>query len=247
MAKFVLKNVRLFCDGADLTTVNNQIQLQAEAESKDTTAFAYSGDVWHEEISGIKSASLSASGQWEAGDPSLIDNMAWSTQGSQVAVSACPATAGVGELAWLTKLNRTQYSLLGQVGEVAPWSLTGQGSWPLVRGKVLVAPTAATGVAFGGTAVRIPGGVPSGKHLYAAIHVFSVSGSSTPTISALVQSDDNEDLTSATHRITFSPITSVGSQIARAAGPITDDYFQVYADLTGVSQSFLIAVTAGVA
>lgn len=244
MAKFILKNVRLFAAGADLTTVNNQVQLQAEAESKPTTAFVPTGDVWHEEISGIKSTSLTGAGQWEAGDASLVDDMAWSTQGTVVPISVCPATAADGSLAWLSQFNRTQYQLLGQVGEVAPWSLTAQGAWPLVRGAVLHGPTARTSSGTG-TSVQL-GAVPSGQRLYVALHVFSVSGT-TPSLTVAIQSDNATGFPSAATVTTLTAATAIGSQITRVAGPITDDWFRVSYTISGTSPSFLFAVTAGIA
>ncbi len=244
MAKFVLKNVRLFAAGADLTTVNNQVQLQAEAESKDTTAFVPTGEVWHEEVSGIKSASLTGQGQWEAGDASKVDDMAWSTQGSVVPSSVCPAGAADGALAWLSQFNRTQYQLFGQLGDVAPWSLTAQGTWPLVRGQVLHGPTARTATGTG-TAVQL-GAVPTGQRLYVALHVFSVSGT-TPNLTVAIQSDNSSGFASPATVTTLTAATAISSQITRVAGPITDDWFRASWTITGTSPSFLFAVTAGLA
>ena len=244
MATFVLKNVRLFAAGADLTTVNNQVQLQAEAESKDTTAFVPTGDVWHEEISGIMSASITGQGQWEAGDASKVDDMAWSTQGTVVPISVCPAGAADGALAWLSQFNRTQYQLLGQLGDVAPWSLTAQGAWPLVRGQVLHGPTARTATGTG-TSVQL-GAVSSTQRLYVALHVFSVSGT-TPSLTVAIQSDNATGFPSASTVTTLTAATAIGSQITRVAGPITDDWFRVSYTISGTDPSFLFAVTAGIA
>ncbi len=243
MAKFVLKNVRLFAGGADLTTVNSKVQFTAEAESKDTTAFAATGDVWHQVLSGIKSASISGQGQWEAGDASLVDDMAWSTQGAVVPISVCPATAADGSLAWLSQFNRTQYQLLGQVGEVAPWSLTGQGAWPLVRGAVLHGPTARTSSGTG-TSVQL-GAVSSSQRLYVALHVFSVSGT-TPSLTVAIQSDNATGFPSAATVTTLTAATAIGSQITRVSGPITDDWFRISYTISGTTPSFLFCVTAGV-
>jgi len=247
MSKFVLSNVRLFAGGADLTTVNNQVQLQAEAESKDTTAFAASGGVWHEELSGIKSTTLTASGQWEAGDASKVDDDAFGNFGSVGAISVCPAGAADGALAWLTQYNRKQYQLFGQVGDVAPWSWQSMGSWPLVRGAALTGPTTSGATAgTAGTATQL-GAVSSSQHVYIALHVFSVSGTSTPTLTVTVQSDNASNFPSAATVTTLTGATAIGSQIVRVAGPITDDWFRISYAVTGTSPSFLFAVTAGIA
>jgi hypothetical protein len=244
MAKFVLKNVRLFAGGADLTTVNNQIALNAEAESKDTTAFVPTGDVWHEEVSGIKSVQLNASGQWEASDASKVDDEAFGSFGTINAVSAMPATAADGALAWLTAYNRRQYQLLGAVGDVAPWSWQAAGAWPLVRGQVLANPTARTATGTG-TSVQL-GAVSSALRLYVGLHVFSVSGT-TPSLTVAIQGDNATGFPSPVTVGTFSAATAIGSQIMRVAGPITDDWFRVSYTISGTTPSFLFAVTAGIA
>jgi hypothetical protein len=246
MAKFVLKNVRLFAGGADLTTVNNQIALAVEAESKETTAFVPSGDVWHEEISGIASSSISGSGQWEAADASKIDDAAWGSFGSAtVPISACPATAADAALAYLSRFNETSYQLFGAVGDVAPWSLAGKGTWPIVRGSVLSSPTARTASGFG-PAIQL-GAVGAGQRLYANLHVFGVSGTSTPTVTALLESSVDNTFATPTTRLTFAAATAIGGQSVRVAGPITDTWWQPKWTITGTNPSFLFAITAGIA
>jgi len=244
MGKFVLQNVRLFAGGADLTTYNNQIALNAEGESKDTTAFVPTGNVWHEEITGIRSVSLAASGQWDAGDLSKPDDDAFGNLGAVGAVSVCPATAADGSLAYLTQYNRRQYQALGAVGDVAPWSWQSVGAWPLARGQVLATPTARTTTGTG-TALQL-GAVATGLRLYVAVHVFSVSGT-TPSLTLAIQSDNAVGFPSPTTVTTFSAMTAIGSQITRVAGPITDDWFRVSYTITGTGPSILFAVTAGIA
>jgi hypothetical protein len=248
MAKFVLNNVRLFAGGADLTTVNNKLEIMAEVEEKDATSFAATGGVWHESLGGIRSTSTSASGQWEALDSTKVDNVIWSQLGSISAMTACPAGATFGSLAWFTAALRTNYTLGGSVGDVAPWSASTQGSWPLVRGFVAVSPASVVSTTpFFGPPIQIVGGVPAGKSLYAALHVLSVSGTGGPTLTATVNSDDSAGFPSATTRITFPSQAAVGSQIMRVAGPITDDYFAFSYVLTGTTPSFLTIAVFGIA
>jgi hypothetical protein len=247
VAKLVWKSVRLFCAGADLTTVNNQVEVKAEVEAQDATAFTTDGNLWTELLPGLRSAEVSGEGQWEAGDLGKVDNVSFGDLGSATPWTIAADGASLASPAYLTSTLRTSYELGGAVGDVAPWKAGGKGTSPLVRGQVLAPPTTASGVSFESGVIQIPGGVAAGQRLYAALHVFSVAGTSTPTIDALVQSDDNSGMTSPVHRITFASATGIGGQWASLAGPLTDDYFQVYADLTGTSPSFLIAVSVGVA
>ncbi len=243
MAKFVLTAGYVALNSTDLSSYCSSIQLQIEAESKETTTVGSNG--WHEELSGIKSVSLSASGQWEAADASKVDDEAFGNFGTVNGVSACPATAADGELAWLTAFNRRQYQLFGAVGDVAPWSWQANGAWPLVRGQVLHAPTARTSTGTG-TAVQL-GAVSATQRLYVALHVFSVSGTSSPTLTVAIQSDNAGGFGSPTTVTTLTAATAISNQITRVSGPITDDYFRVSYTITGTNPSFLFAVTAGIA
>jgi hypothetical protein len=247
VSKFVLANVRLFTGGADLTTVNNKLELGAEVEEKESTAFVPSGSVWKEVLGGIRSTSASAAGQWEAGDTGKVDDVSFADLGSITPWTACPATAAVGSLAWLTGFLRTNYVLGGAVGDVAPWSANGSGNWPLVRGLIGHDPGTAETANGNGTAQQITGGVPSGQSLYAALHVLSVAGTSTPTVTVKIQSDNAVGFPSSTDVLTFTAATARGGQLLRAAGPITDDWFRVSWTITGTTPSFLFVVSLGVA
>lgn len=247
MGRFVLANTRLFMAGADLTTVNNKVELAAEAEEKDCTAFTASGEVWKEVLGGLRSTSMNASGQWEADDTALgkIDDTAWTTLGSVTPVSACPATAAVSSLDWFTGFLRTNYQLGGAVGDVAPWSANGSGNWPLVRGVVAHDPGTARTATGNGTSIQL-GAVPSNKQLYAALHVLSVSGT-TPSLTVTIQTDNATGFPSSATALTFSAANAKGGQILRTAGPITDDWVRASWTISGSSPSFLFLVSVGIA
>lgn len=244
MSKFVLLNTRFFAGGVDLTGVTNKISLEAEREEKPTTNFASGG--WTELIGGLGSFKLSGEGQWEAGDSTKVDDGTWTDLGGLGPVTVYPTTANVGDLAWLSKALRGSYSLGGTVGDVAPWSANLSGSWPLVRGIGLHAPGTARTATGTGTAFQHVA-VTSTQYLYATLHVLSVSGTGTPTLTVKVQSDDSSGFSSATDRITFTAATAVGGQTSRALGAITDDWYRVSYTITGTGPSFLFAVGIGVA
>lgn len=245
MAKFVLTNVRLFTGTADLTTVNNKVEIKAEAEDKETTAFAATGDVWTEVLGGIKSVELNAEGQWEALDNTKVDDVSFGDLGAVTPWTICPATAAVSSLAWLTGTLRTSYQLGGSVGDVAPWTADGKGSYPLVRGVIAHPPgTARTGNGSG-TSIQLAA-VPAGQSLYAALHVQSVSGT-TPSLTASIESDDDTGFASATTIGTFTAATGLTSQLLQIPGPITDDWFRAAWTITGTTPSFLFTISMGVA
>lgn len=247
MSKFTLQNCRLFVAGADLTTVNNKVELAPEVEEKDSTAFVPTGDAWAEKLGGLRSVKLTGSGQWEADDTVLgkVDDTSWAGIGAVVPASVCPATASVSSLAWLSGYLETQYMLGGAVGDVAPWTLNASGSWPLVRGTVAHDPGTARTATGSGTAIQI-GAVPTGKSLYAALHVLSVAGT-TPSLTVTVQSDNAVGFPSPVTSLTFNAATAKGGQILRTAGPLTDDWARVSWTISGTAPSFLFLVTLGIA
>lgn len=244
MPKTILTNVRCFAVAADLTTVSNKVELSAEVEAKDTTNYGSAG--WKETIGGLGSAEISAAGQWEAGDPSKVDDASWSQLGGvgPWSISANNAAA-VGDLAYFTSALRSDYKLGDAVGEVAPWTGTAKSAWPLVRGQFAHPPGTARTASGTGTSLNL-GAVAAGKRLYAALHVLSVAGT-TPSITARVESDDDTGFASATTRLTFSAATAADGQILRTDGTaITDTWWRIAWTISGTTPSFLFAATLGI-
>lgn len=245
MAKFTWANVRLFTGSADLTTVNNKVDVKAEAERQDATAFTPSGVVWKETLTGLRMTEISAEGQWEAGDLGKVDNVSWADLGSVTPWTICPVGASVSDLAYLTGLLRGEYQLGGGLGEVAPWTAGGDGTYPLIRGVVGHPPGTARTATGTGTSIQL-GAVASGQALYAGLHVLSVSGT-TPSLTARIESDNATGFPSAVTAGTFTAATALTSQFLRIPGPITDDWFRVAWTISGTTPSFLFLVSLGIA
>lgn len=240
---FILTDVRLLTGGADLTGQSNKVEVNSEVEDKDVTNFASAR--WKEVIGGLVSTEIAAEGQWEAGSPGMVDDAAWAALGGLGPWTACPQGAAVGGLAWLTRAMTGKYQLGGQVGDVAPWQATAKGSWPLVRGVVAHPPGTARIATGSGTAQQL-GAVPAGKHLYAALHVLSVAGTASPSITVGIESDDATGFASPIPRITFSPAAAPGGQILRVAGAVTDTWWRPTWTVSGTSPSFLFVVAFGI-
>lgn len=243
MGIFVLDNVRLFAGGADFTSRSNKVELGIEFEEKDSTNFGSAG--WKEVVGGLAASALAAEGQWEAGDAAKVDDQLWGTLGAVAGYTVCPDSANAGDLAYLTQALQAKYMLGGQVGEIAPWSAAFAGAWPLARGKVLNPPGTARTATGSGTAVELAA-VPTGQYLYSTLHVLSVAGTSTPTVTVKIQSDVDDTFGSPTDQMTFTAATAIGGQIKRTAGPITDTWFRASWTITGSSPSFLFIVGLGI-
>lgn len=245
MAKFTLQNVRLFTGSADLTTVNNKVEVKAEAERQDATAFSPSGVVWKETLTGIRSTEITAEGQWEAGDLSKVDDVSWADLGSVTPWTICPAGAAVSDLAYLTGLLRGEYQIGAAVGDVAPWTAGGDGTYPLVRGVIGHPPGTARTATGTGTALEMTA-VAAGQSLYAGLHVLSVAGT-TPSLTVRIESDVDTSFASAVTVGTFTAATALTSQFLEIPGAITDDCFRIAWTISGTNPSFLFAVSLGIA
>ena len=244
MAKLVLNSCRIFAGGTDLTGVSNRTTFTGEVEPKETTNFGSGG--WKEFIGGLASAAVDGGGQWEAGTAANVDDQAWADMGSVIPYSVFPVDANEGSVGYFMSTLRDNYTFFGALGDVAAWTATGKSSWPAARGLSLEAPGTARTVTGSGTAVQL-GAVPAGQRLYAALHVLSVAGTGSPTLTVRVQSD-TVGFPSPTTQIAFTAATAIGGQIARTAvGAITDDYVRADWTISGSSPSFLFVVTCGIA
>lgn len=243
MGKLVLLNARIFTGGADLTSNANKVELSSEVEGQDVTSFGSNG--WTEMIGGLASTDLSAEGQWEAADPSKVDDNRWASLGGLGAWSVTPGGAAVGTLAYFTNALDSSYQLLGDVGAVAPWQAKASGSWPLVRGQIGHDPGTARTATGTGTGAQL-GAVPAGKNFYAALHVLSAAGT-TPSCTVAIESDTSNAFAAPTTRATFAAATMPGGQILRAAGPTTDTWWRPKWTISGTGPSFLFVVAFGIA
>ena len=245
MSKTVLTNVRCFAVGADLTSNSNKIELSSEIEAKDSTNYGSQG--WKEFVGGLGSAELSGEGQWEALDSTKVDDASWTQIGGVGPWSVSANNdASVGNLAYLMSALRSDYKLFGEVGEVAPWSGTAKSAWPLVRGQFAHPPGTARTATGTGTALQV-GAVATNKRMYASLHVLSVAGTATPTITARVESSVDNTFSAPTTRLTFTAATAVGGQILRTDGTaITDTWWRVAWTISGTTPSFLFAAALGI-
>jgi hypothetical protein len=222
-------------------------------EEKDVTTFLPVADPdsgWKKVIGGLASGKISGGGNWDpapsASTLAGLDDTIFGALGTVIPHSVYPAEATEGNVGYFSSVLAKSYMFLGGVGDVASWTLDDMSAWPVVRGASLEAPGTARIVTGSGTAVQL-GAVSATKRLYAALHVLSISGTATPTLTVRVQSD-TVGFPSPTTQLTFAAATTVGGQILRTnTGAITDDYYRVDYTISGTNPSFLFVVTAGIA
>lgn len=243
MGKLVLTNVRAFAGAVDLTGVTNKATIDPKVEVKETTNFGDAG--WKSRMAGLAETDFEVGGFFDAGtnllsdeDPGLFAGL-----GAVGPWSFMPDGAADSALAWVTNALQAKYKLGGQVGDVAPFEASGNGSSRLARGLVGHVPGTARTASGTGTANQI-GALTAAQGLYVNLHVLSVSGT-TPSLTVRVESDNAVGFPSAVTVGTFTAATAVGGQHMRIAGPITDDWFRVAWTISGTTPSFLFLVTFG--
>jgi hypothetical protein len=139
-----------------------------------------------------------------------------------------------------------QYTpLMGSVGDLAKHNVmaTPALAAPLVRGVMTTRATVTTN--SNGTGFQV-GTVSASQRVYCGVH-FLTAGGTTPTVTAILESDDNTGFTSATTRATFTAQTSRGAQWTSVAGAITDNWWRVrFASIGGTSPSFQVRAFIGI-
>jgi len=240
MAKFVFNDGKVFSGGYDLSDHVTSVNLEIMSEELDATTINSGG--FRERLGGLKDSTLQLDGFYEAG-ANKPDALLGASVGNELIVTTVP-DAGVGNTAYFMKSRLFSYQMFGTVGEIAPFSITkSQSDDEVVQGKIEIdGALTATG---NSTGVQL-GAVGSTEKIYVAIHCTAVSGTSTPTVTFKLQSDDNASFTSPTDVITFSDITAIGADYQSAAGAITDDYFRLNYTISGTSPSFSIHATIGI-
>ena len=240
MAKFVFNDGKVFSGGYDLSDHITSVNLEIMAEELDATTINSGG--FRERLGGLKDSTLQLDGFYEAG-ANKPDALLGASIGNELIVTTVP-DAGVGNTAYFMKSRLFSYQMFGAVGEIAPFSISkSQSDDEVVQGKIEIdGALTATG---NSTGVQL-GAVGSTEKIYVAIHCTAVSGTSTPTVTFKLQSDDNGSFTSPTDVITFSDITAIGADYQSAAGAITDDYWRLNYTISGTSPSFSIHATIGI-
>lgn len=217
--------------------------LKTDVAVLDTTPLSTTG--WTTCIGGNKSGTVNLEFMQ---DPATlgVDDTLWPLLGTAgVPKSICTNSAD-GSVAYLLQSIPLSYTpVQGAPGDLAMGTISGASSTgPVVRGALLHPSNVTRSTTSTGTGRQL-GAVVAGKSMYAALHVISASGT-TPSLTVVLQSDDNAGFTTPTSRISFTAATGRTSQLSSVAGAITDDYWRVSYTISGTTPVFAFAVTAGI-
>lgn len=248
MAVLIANSVTIYSGRYEMTADTRQVTVAAKAESKDSTTFSTTG--WKTFVGGLKDLAFSANGFWQSNataNTSAIDNRATAQLGASSILTVVP-DGSTGGVAMMAQLDETDYQFMGQVGEIVPFTITGQSanSAGMVGGTLFLPNAARTTTGTSGI-IQIPGGVAAGQSLYATLHVFDPVSGTTPTLDVTVKSAALVGFGSPTTRITFAQQTAAGAVWGTpAAGAITDAFYRVDYTIAGTTPSFPFAVAVGV-
>ena len=247
MAAFALLDVDLFANGLDLSCFANQIAASAEVAEVDATTFCSGG--WTTPIAGLRSTTWTASGPTDmatatAAQLSAVDEILAVDLGGSYVLSVVPQGGTVGNVGYFTTGIMTSRTILeGSVGDLATHSVTFAGREPMIRG---VLDTVSTITSNGNSTGTQLGAVSASQRVWCAVHVLTAGGTSTPTLTVKIQSDDNAGFTSATDRITLTNFTAKGAQFSSLVGAVTDDYWRALWTVSGTSPSFQTRIMIGI-
>ncbi len=174
----VLKNVRLYYKGHDLTGITNSVTLNYSAELLDRTCFDSSS---RKRISGLKNIEVNEAGFWDSSHKNVATSevgpdrlMFNAIGGTSDVMSVIPRGTGFGYRAHFTKGVAGEYSPAGTVGELLGFTFNAYGEGqPLVHGRLMHAGPLTT-LALKSTAIDFGAGA-TGTRIYAGVHVLGVA------------------------------------------------------------------------
>lgn len=240
----VLMDARIYLESADLTGWSNKVETSPSAADEDVTTFASGG--WKQRTGGELDTDVSLEGFFEQLDVSRPDDMFWANLGSnQAALTVVPTSGAAGVVTYLSRVQVMDYKPGGAVGKVLPFSASLKGNWPFVRGLIMHPQGTARTATGTGTGFQL-GAVTAAQRMYACLHVLSVAGTSTPTITVSLQSSVDNTFSSPTTRITFAADTALDGQALSLLGAVTDQWWRAAWTISGTTPSFLFAVSAGI-
>lgn len=238
MAHSVAQDCRLYVGPTDFSGDSNSIDPRAGTTVvEDGPTF---GQTVITNLAGLTNWSIGAAGLLTiANDGS--DEMLHTDWDRGTDVFTASPTGTDGDRCWFGQVTQSEFRRQSRMNDVLKWTWGGASRSVLVPGFIIHT-KASRSTTGNGTAFQL-GAVAAGKSLYAALHVFTATGT---TLDVKVQSDDNSGMSSATDRITFTQVaTTPTSLFSSVAGSITDDYWRIVYTISGTGP-YVLAVAAGI-
>lgn len=208
-------------DGADLSCRTNNMGLAVECEMQEATRFCSSGA--REYIPGLMSWTLDYSGFFSAGDNDVDPNSFDSIGGDSLSTFLISPVneSTVGSLAYFGQANKSSYTPLGAVGEIAPFSITMQGDGRICNGTIIAQETIAS--TSGYTTVYELNGVEDGQPIQTILEITNMSGAGNVII--VLDVSCTSGFGSGVTEVTFDTLTDEGGSYKSATPTSTDKVY----------------------
>lgn len=224
MASTVIKDVKLWVDGYDLSGDHNALSLSASKDAVENTPFGVNSRTYS---SGLRTVTYSLDGYFDANatDADEPDDVFFveytDTANNVLSIGTPPGTAG--NIGYSFNNVTTSYTPFGgSVGDMATFSVSGSATGDMVRGTIMEDGTTARSTSSQSTEYNL-GDITATEIGYGALHVIATTGS--PTLDVLIQSDTT-GFPSPTTEITFTQATAVGSQFLSTSGTTTETFWR---------------------
>ena len=228
---------------SDLSNDVNEVSVDATAASLVSTTFTSAG--WESHVAGLRSAKVDVKGLFDAGAAGLPDDFFFANLGvGAIPVTVAPLGAAVGNVAYFGTFLSPVHKVGGKVGDLLTFDTPAVLDAPLVSGQVasVVAKTA-TGVTAG---VNL-GAPTSTQRVWCNLHVLTVSGTVSPTLTAVLQGGTSVSFPAPVTVATSSAVTAASAQqIQGAVGVTTSTWYRLSLTVSGTSPSFLLYAAIGV-
>lgn len=229
---------------SDLSNDANEVSLEYDVAALDATTFASGG--WMANVGGLRSGKLDIKGFFDAGTADLPDDLGFANLGvSGVPITVTPAGASVGTMCYFGSFMEPSQKIGGKVGDLLSFETNGSLDSPIVRGQV--ANFSARTATATTTSLQLTAPTAN-QRVYCALHVLTVSGTGSPTLTAVLQGDNATGFPSPATVATSTAITAPGAQLLKGAVGVTaDNWYRLSLTITGTSPSFLLYAAIGVA
>jgi len=203
MGEMVLKNVKCYVGGYDLSGTYNQCKLSQNADLVDKTAFGSSA---RKRAAGLKDVELTVGGFYNPSSSKQNAHVHFLNVGcTGKEITVVPQGTGLGNIAYFSNACQSEYSAGGNIGEMLGFNVVAYGyGAPLIRGQV-----AEQGLMGTTTPVVTPvslGFRSTNQRLYAAHHCLTMS-SSGHKITASIQISSASGFAAITTALKFNQTT----------------------------------------
>lgn len=243
MAIFHAKSAAVLVGVSDFSGVLSSVRIGVNNPTPPATAFADTDETY---VEGQASFEIDHNGMFNTASPAYDGEMFTNLTGVIRPVGVYPEGFGsAGNLGYEGEASPRSQDRQSRVSEVLLLNVSWRGDKPLVTTEVLYRSSALTASAT--SASRQIGSLSATQEMVCVYRVITTPSGGSPTLDAVLRSDDASDMVGNTTRHTFSQTTtSRDFQVARVAGAITDTWWDIDFTITGTTPSYDVVVTIGI-